>query len=108
MRLTCKELVLLAEEAGYEVRSYSGRAMYERKCPGIVSSVSGVALGASLVLAAVHLSPDGAEFDSGAVAGAMSEVREDSMGRETVFYWPNIEWVSEEEESEEEEDEDGD
>ena len=70
----------LAEQHGFAVRSYSGRGMMGRTCLGIDTTQSlftiGMVIGSALALAA--------PFDK-------VSVREDSMGKETIVYFPNIE-----------------
>lgn len=71
-------------DAGFDVRSYSGRCMYGDKCVAFV--VDGNVLGAvaNIVVAA--------DDNGDAVADAFNESRMDSMGRGTIVYFPLIAW----------------
>lgn len=66
----------LVEDAGYETRSYSGRGMYGKEClaivvPDALTAVQNIAHAAG---------EDGL---------TLSAPKSDSMGLETVVYWPN-------------------
>lgn len=70
--------------AGFAVRSYSGRCMYGDKCVAFV--VDGNVLGAvaNIVVAA--------DDNGDAVADVFSDACMDSMGRGTIVYFPMIAW----------------
>jgi hypothetical protein len=93
------------EDAGYQPHSYSGRAMYGRRCVAVtVAPVRALRVGADLVVAALSdLDPD---FNplmlAEEVADLMGGAREDSMGRDVVVYWPDVEWTGDNEDEEEE------
>lgn len=60
-----------------DVRSYSGRGMYGRSCLGVVCSLQ-------LLLDIVfEFGKTGEEFNLGSV-------KSDSMGCDTIYYWPDI------------------
>jgi hypothetical protein len=69
----------LANDNDFTVRSYSGRGMMGKECLGITTNGSvfsiGLALGSSEVLEYIF---------------ASTGVREDSMGRGTVVYFPSL------------------
>jgi len=81
-----KQLQRILEANGYSCQSYSGRAMYEKKCLGVV------------------ISSEQSQFEMGLMVGlglenawsgdvnAIKNVRSDSMGMDTIIYWPNIEY----------------
>lgn len=74
-----------------QVRSYSGRAMYGRECLGIDTSAEIGELFAD-VLAFVE-----GEGDTSELQDAFREMRSDAMGRGTIYYWPSIPYVDEDE-----------
>lgn len=88
-----KLFIEAVEEAGYEARSYSGRAMYGRDCVGveIPRDESAFNLCAKLVRAVFDLHGDDAAGD---FADDLTELRacEDAMGLDTIVYWPRLAW----------------
>lgn len=74
------------EECGYDVRSYSGRAMYGDTCLALTCDSDPLG-----VLAEVLLSMDDDLRDH--MFNPLRNVRMDQMGFGHVVYWPNIEWV---------------
>lgn len=79
--MDAQELIDAIEDAGFEARDYSGRAMFGSVCVG------------------VDLDSDG---DLWRLATALGEAginvgapRTDSMGRGIIAYWPSIKWPSE-------------
>lgn len=71
---------------------YSGRGMYGRKCPGLVGDVSKLAsLFVALTQQAVEYERD--DFDYGVVMDLAEDTVEDSMGRQSIFYWPSFKAV---------------
>ena len=87
-------LKTMIEDAGYHPYSYSGRGMYGAKCIGVTLSefkhLSDIILQCNDVAAAADL---------------IDTVSHDSMGRDMVFYWEEIEWENIEEELDETEEE---
>ena len=67
----------LAESAVYT--NYSGRGMYGKECLGIVGSLGELL---QFVLAMESLGQD---------TTWVQNVRQDSMGLDSIFYWPSIE-----------------
>ena len=117
MRITSEQLVawLRSEELdeGYRPQSYSGRFMYGRRCVGVVVPRGGMLrVGSDLVMAAVltdDVQADDAVGIAEAVSALMRDARTDSMGLDTIVYWPDMEWDGDAEADEdEEEDADGD
>ena len=71
MKATLQERL---DQAGINVRSYSGRGMYGKECLGAV----------------VHSAEDVyAECERAEIKSACR----DSMGLDVVVYWPSIPWV---------------
>ena len=75
-------------DAGYTVRKYSGRFMYGRCCVALIVPrddepfSAGVAVGAAWYAAT----------ESDTVALALPRSRTDSMGLDSVVYFPSIDW----------------
>jgi hypothetical protein len=105
--------VKAAEEAGYSVRSYSGRAMYGKKCVGIdvEQGINEAQVAADIMVSAAGMDP---EDSAGSIVerlidfqSAFSAMRSDSMGLGIIIYFPRMEWEdsfnSDREEEEEEE-----
>lgn len=66
-----EHIVELAEAHGYLYEDYSGRSMFGAKCVGIVTS-------------------NPTTLISQALASGILDHRTDSMGRDTIVYWPHI------------------
>lgn len=85
-----------AEQAGYDIRSYSGRGMYGRQCMAIDTDENGGAiyasdlprLGGSIALFAVNTY--GVDHDE--ALDILSSCLVDSMGYGLVIYWPALDW----------------
>jgi hypothetical protein len=71
----------MLEGAGFEVSSYSGRGMYGRQCPSVTASSWQEFV--SLLLQATE------DVDTDLI----SLCHTDSMGYDTVFYWPSEDWI---------------
>jgi len=89
-----QELCELFEECGYSVRSYSGRAMYNRQCLGVESDNDN-----NMVIELIQdICDNGGGTDSDKlckiqdVCELLRNCRTDSMGRGMITYWPEIEW----------------
>lgn len=85
----------ILNEAGYNVRSYSGRFMYGRSCLGFVVD-DGTAMEA---LGEVLENITNGEHDTDKILDRVSdlgsllrETRQDSMGLGTIVYFPSIAW----------------
>lgn len=88
-------------------KDYSGRGMYGRTCVGVVCS-SGIALASAVMeeIAANYIGDD--DFDMNEVAYAFSKGSEDSMGRDTIVYFPGTEWDLEDDKDESDDEDEGD
>ena len=88
MRLTYDRIKEMAEEAGYEFRSYSGRGMFGKQCASVVSDESMMRTLAALVECC---------SDTEEAAELLRAMRDDNMGRGDdnmgrgiVLYWPRV------------------
>ena len=81
------------KNAGYIPRSYYGRGMYGKPRVAIVTD-DGAFKVAVLVMAEL---PE--DFDTYMIENA----EQDSMGRSTVIYWPDVKWEEFDEDMEDEE-----
>lgn len=87
--LSAERLTELFEEAGHEVRCYSGRFMFGKECPGVVfDSIGEVFAAVAEVTAAAATNEEADETDD--VINAMRQVQTDSMGRGIIIYFPHI------------------
>ena len=82
------------EENDFEVRSYSGRAMYGETCLGV-----DIPYGVGDLMATLILAVD--EDDRDDVAEAVETLRMDSMGLGQIVYFPRVPFVEKEHECEE-------
>lgn len=83
-----------------EVRDYSGRGMYGKRCLAIE-----VARGNVLELAA-DLMEEVHEDNIQALADVFRNARTDSLGLDEIVYFPEVEWQAEWDEDNSEDDED--
>jgi len=87
------------------VRSYSGRGMFGATCLGITTdqytSPSGVIK--DLIVAFVEQNHENKNFiqEFRQFTDYLNDPRSDSMGRGTVTYFPDIDWVDEDEDEDE-------
>jgi hypothetical protein len=82
------QFVRFCRDAGFQVQSYSGRGMYGKKCMAVTADHPATAM--IEIIAAANESPG---FDCTAMRellGAMRDVRQDSLGLQSVLYWPSI------------------
>lgn len=80
-------------EFDYSIRSYSGRGMYGKSCLAIVGNrINLLELG--------FLIRDN-DYDENIDTGELSKYQTDDMGLGTVYYWPKIPFVGEDEKSSE-------
>lgn len=85
------------------LRKYSGRGMYGRECVGLVVHSVGELLRFALDLGYLEAEYDGINSEAGqriwndvnafvsALAGGGLSTRQDSLGRDTIYYWPSVE-----------------
>lgn len=83
------EVQEILESNGYNVRPYSGRAMYGKSCIGVIVSELTEMIRIGCLL--------GESFSE-------AEARCDNMGLDYIIYWPYIKFVGEENEDENEDD----
>ena len=86
--LTTEKFVELIEDAGYEVRRYSGRGMYGKWCVGV--EVDGDMNGYKLVCDVVRIAAVQDEDDIDELINVFSNTNQDSMGLGMVIYWPKM------------------
>ncbi|AWN03679.1 hypothetical protein PBI_JACE_59 [Gordonia phage Jace] len=78
-----------------EIRTYSGRGMFGRECLALVGSGGSGAPTEFMFDLAVALSTDG-DGDvelwdvRERITALANDMRTDSLGRSTVYYWPNV------------------
>ncbi len=87
-----KRLMEILEDAGYELRSYSGRGMYGDVC---VAFTIGQYTEPSGVVAEIVSNVEDAN-ERKAVANIFKSVKTDSMGMGTIVYFPRMKWVGDE------------
>ena len=90
-RNTRHALQQLLEDAEVEgLRDYSGRAMYGDKCLAITGGLGEIM--AAIVTACLHADVD--DETKYEIERAVRGVRTDSMGRDTVVYFPDVHWFA--------------
>lgn len=87
----------LLENAEIGTMPYSGRAMYGKLC--LATTEAGVL--SKLVEACLYQGSDLSDSEKDEIVSAMRQVRTDSLGHDTVTYFPSVEFFEEEEEDEE-------
>lgn len=85
--MEAERLIELLEDAGCEVRSYSGRGMYGMECVGFTVGEPGAVLGIVADIVAEVEDEDKLE-----VARLFRASHTDSMGTGTVIYFPRMKW----------------
>lgn len=90
--MTSKEMLEVLSDAGFEARSYSGRGMYGANCVGVVTD-NNFGLGYSIGLAMAEREIYG-----------MPNACYDSMGVDTIVYWPDLAWPEGADSTDDEED----
>ena len=83
MREQVEMLISIIEGAGFEVRSYSGRAMYGDECVGFTFDGED-----SRAIAELIESTQGDYEQVMELANALRNSRTDSMGRSAIMYFP--------------------
>lgn len=80
------------ENAGLDIRSYSGRGMYGETCIGFTTDRNLGNAFADLISSLAH-SSDSVNMEE--LADAFRSMQTDSMGLGTIVYFPGIEFVDE-------------
>jgi hypothetical protein len=98
-------LQTMIEEAGFEPQSYSGRAMFGRRCLGV--TMSALTLGkliSELMEQCLMSDPDGGDEydDMHKAAQAVKGIRWDNMGMDMIYYWPDVPFTDDEDEDNDE------
>lgn len=75
-----------------KARSYSGRGMFGRKCVGVEIGRDVSTFQLAAAIAAALLDADAEEGPSDVEALARLRVSEDNMGLDTIVYFPQVEW----------------
>jgi hypothetical protein len=105
--ITFQEIV---EDAGFEARSYSGRAMYGKECLSVSLDRGDLGTFVAGVIESLHNGSDGdQETDEERhtiAADSFRVMRQDSMGMGIVLYFPGVPCVNEGSPEDEEEDND--
>ena len=90
----------LLEEAGYGPRAYSGRGMYGEYCLGVSSCHSESEILSTLISVLVADN----SLDKQQLGDRINDLTEsfagptrDSLGMDTIYYWPHIEYEASEE-----------
>ena len=102
-------IIEAADCTDIEVRSYSGRGVYNRQCLAVVGNISELRVLIATVISEAHTSvfeaaietesdidKDQADAESNALIDLIDQIMDyetDSMGLSTVLYWPSVEWV---------------
>lgn len=81
----------VCDELGIEYRSYSGRGMYGKRCFAIFAEDAMAAV-VSIAWELGRRDEDPSRLES---------IKSDSLGLDTVVYWPRIEWRDSGEDTEE-------
>jgi hypothetical protein len=88
-----KQFIEMLEEIGCDHRAYSGCGMHGKQCVGVVTDdVFNLGVSLGLVMA-----------DRGYPNGLAADTWYDSMGLDTVVYWPALVWPEDDEDDNEEE-----
>lgn len=87
----------LVDGTEYHLRSYSGRGMYGAECVGVVADDLQTFFGDVIESSPVDL-------DRWHLGFLLKNARTDGMGRQTIIYWPELEWNGEMYGEEEEDD----
>jgi hypothetical protein len=108
--MDAKKLIGLIEEAGYEARSYSGRGMYGRQCVGAELERSMSAFTFALELTRAALDSATSEDPAGEVYELIDQLTQlrtssDSMGLDTILYFPDVKWEKPEDDTDEDDEE---
>ena len=111
--MDAKEFIQLVRDAGYGVRSYSGRCMYGENCVGVTTKdpyglVAGVMRSAGMIgiddtvdtVASIEQMIENKDDELQDLEHLFSRTKTDSMGLSTIVYWPSLTWPEGEEDDE--------
>jgi hypothetical protein len=87
------QIVSAFEDAGFDVRSYSGRGMYGKECLGVECD-DPVACVLDVIGEFANCTDD--KFDVVDLVESLRDPSQDSMGLSSILYWPRIKWEGEE------------
>jgi len=76
------------DETGHVYLRYSGRGMYGRECLGVVGGLSDLIKFVIAVYDDWRSYPE--NWPKGFIPGQLDSPVTDSMGRESIYYWPAI------------------
>jgi len=93
-----REICEAFEGAGYDVREYSGRGMYGKKCLGVVCGNPLVAY-CDAIQEFANMNEDASEVSE--FIDTLGHAQMDSMGLSSILYFPHVQWQEENEETEE-------
>lgn len=94
--MQAKKLIEAIRNAGYEPRSYSGRGMYGRSCVGVT-----VERGTSAFTVGIHVAE---QLGENAYEAARLDTAQDSLGLDTILYFPMLDWPKDVPDSDEDDD----
>ncbi len=93
---TDRTLADLFEEADYEVRAYSGRAMMGKECLAVhVSNAAEAFILGKIVGQAIREEQESGtegDIEFSEFLEQIGAPRIDSLGFDAVIYWPNLQW----------------
>ena len=84
-----QKLIEALEEGGWEVRSYSGRGMYGKRCVSVRDGQDGEKASAWEIAKHLFSEQYDGEFDR------LPEPQQDQLGLGIVLYWPRYPWPEE-------------
>lgn len=88
-----QEILETLDSDQYKVRSYAGRGMRQRECLAVTVAEGGDVLGLAADVIAQLGNVDTGPTEHEEVSEAFSNARVDSLGKGTVIYFPDVEYV---------------
>ena len=104
MDINASRLIDLLEGYDFEARSYSGRGMYGKQCVGVVVERETKLLGVVAEMVAEATDDE----DRDLLVGAFQRYEIDSLGRDSILYFPRVPWPEKQAAADEDEDEEPD
>lgn len=91
--LSGKQLIEVIGWAEFKAQKYSGRGMYGSECVGFTAK-SEIKAVAKIVLETVNIGGWSGELDEdiASICEALEDAQTDSMGLDTIIYFPRIQW----------------